>query len=44
MITVCALCHRKIHAGKITVYKKYITTLGAIVLHYVDEGGIERFD
>jgi len=43
-ITVCALCHRKIHAGKIIVHRKHTTTLGLIILHYVGEDGLERFD
>ena len=43
-ITVCCKCHRKIHAGRIRVFRKYTTTLGKVVLHYVDEDGVERFD
>lgn len=43
-ITVCCLCHRKIHAGKIKVFRKYTTSLGKIVLHYIDENGKEHFD
>ena len=42
-ITVCCLCHRKIHAGKIKVFRKYTTSLGKLVLHYIDENGQERF-
>lgn len=43
-ITVCCKCHRKIHSGKIVVHRKYTTTLGKVVLHYVDCDGIEHFD
>lgn len=43
-ITVCCLCHRKIHSGKIKVFRKYTTTLGRIVLHFEDENGEEKFE
>lgn len=42
-ITVCCLCHRKIHTDKIKIFRKYTTSLGKIVLHFIDENGIERF-
>lgn len=42
-VTVCCLCHRKIHAGKIKVLRKYTTTLGKVLLHYVGEDGVERY-
>jgi Zn-finger protein len=42
-ITVCSLCHRKIHSGIIKVDRKYPSTSGW-VLHYFDENGLERFD
>lgn len=32
-ITVCALCHRKIHAGIIKIDRKYFSTSGQWVLH-----------
>ena len=43
-VTVCCKCHRKIHAGRIKIHRKYTTSLGRVVLHYVDEDGVERFD
>lgn len=36
-ITVCANCHRLIHAGEILVDKKYMSTKG-LVLHYYRNG------
>lgn len=42
-ITTCALCHRKIHAGFIKVFRKYLSTKGW-VLHYIDENNVEHFD
>lgn len=42
-ITVCSLCHRKIHAGIIKVDRKYYSTSGW-VLHYFDELGAERYE
>lgn len=33
-ITVCSLCHRKIHAGMIVIDRKYFSTSGKWVLHY----------
>jgi len=43
-ITVCVLCHRKIHSAIIKVFRKYTTTLGRIVLHFIDENGEEKFE
>lgn len=43
-ITVCCLCHRKIHAGLIKVYRKYLNSKGILILHYIDENGVEHFD
>ncbi len=43
-IIVCSNCHRKIHAGIIKTFKKYYSTSGKYVLHYIDENGIEHFD
>jgi PP-loop superfamily ATP-utilizing enzyme len=37
-ITVCSLCHRKIHAGLIKIDRKYQSTSGRWVLHYWIEG------
>jgi len=33
-ITVCSLCHRKIHAGLIRIDRKYFSTTGRWLLHY----------
>lgn len=41
-VTCCALCHRKIHAGKITIFGKLSSTKGT-VLHYINEAGEEQF-
>jgi hypothetical protein len=43
-ITVCSLCHRKIHAGHIKIFRKYLSTTGGYVLHYLDENGKEHYD
>lgn len=42
-ITVCSLCHRKIHAGLIKIFRKYNSTKGT-VLHFIDENGVERYE
>jgi hypothetical protein len=42
-VTVCSLCHRKIHAGIIKIDRKFFSTAGW-VLHYFDEHGVERYD
>ncbi|MEI8270967.1 MAG: HNH endonuclease, partial [bacterium] len=42
-VVVCSLCHRKIHSGKIKVFRKYFSTKGW-VLHYLDENNVEHFD
>jgi len=42
-VTVCSLCHRKIHAGLIKIDRKYFSTSGWI-LHYYDEQGQEHYD
>jgi hypothetical protein len=42
-ITVCVSCHRKIHAQRIKVFRKYTTTLGRTVLHFIDENGQEHY-
>lgn len=39
-ITVCVACHRKVHAGKIQVFRKYYST-GGWILHYINEEGKE---
>lgn len=42
-ITVCAVCHRKIHDGKIKIDRKYPSTQGW-VLHYYNENKEEFWD
>jgi len=42
MVTTCCLCHRKIHAEKIKILGRYMSTKGA-VLHFIDENGQEQF-
>lgn len=42
-IVCCVSCHRKIHAGKIKIDRKYPSTAGW-VLHYFDEKGVEHWD
>jgi hypothetical protein len=32
-LTVCASCHRRIHAGSIVIDRKYNSTLGRPILH-----------
>lgn len=36
-ITTCANCHRKIHAGFITIDRKYFSTNGKWMLHYWED-------
>jgi hypothetical protein len=33
-ISVCAMCHRKIHVGIIKIDRKYFSSDGKYVLHY----------
>ncbi len=42
-IVCCSNCHRKIHAGEIKTIRKYLSTSGKYVLHYI-ENGVERFN
>lgn len=37
-LTVCATCHRKIHAGRIQTYRKYYSTSGTYILHCEVDG------
>lgn len=37
-VTLCSLCHRKVHAGIIKIDRKYPTTAGRPVLHYWIDG------
>ena len=37
-LTVCSLCHRKIHAGRIVTHRKYFSTSGKYVLHCEIDG------
>lgn len=43
-LTVCSLCHRKIHAGFIKIFRKYLSTSGRWILHYIDENSVEHYD
>ncbi len=38
LLTVCASCHEKIHAGLIVVHSRRRTTLGLSVIHYTTRG------
>jgi 5-methylcytosine-specific restriction endonuclease McrA len=42
-LTLCANCHRKVHAKRIILDRKYLSTSGQWVLHYFDEDGVEHF-
>lgn len=37
-LTVCSLCHRKIHSGMIKIDQKYFTSSGSFVLHFWIDG------
>ena len=37
-ITVCTLCHRKIHTDLIKIDRKYFSTSGKWILHYWIDG------
>ena len=37
-VVVCALCHRKIHAGIIEIEGKYTSTAGRYFLYYKEDG------
>lgn len=41
-VILCSLCHRKVHSGLIKIFRKYMSTKG-MVLHYIDENGIEHY-
>ncbi len=36
MVTVCALCHRKIHAGIIKILGQHPSTKGRHIIHYLE--------
>ena len=38
-VTCCAVCHRKIHDGQITILGKHFSTAGKWVIHYQDNEG-----
>jgi hypothetical protein len=42
-LVVCCKCHRKIHAGRIRLDRRYLSTSGRWLLHYWDEDGVEHF-
>lgn len=33
-VTLCANCHRRVHAGEITIDRRYLRSDGKWVLHY----------
>lgn len=37
VLVICSLCHRKIHAGRIRVDRKYLSTAGTMV-HFWEDG------
>lgn len=37
-LTVCSLCHRKIHAKMIVIDRKYMSSSGKKILHYWIDG------
>lgn len=37
-VVCCSNCHRKIHAGQIKTMRKYLSTSGKWILHYIDNG------
>ena len=39
---ICVSCHRKVHAGKITIDGWYSSTAGYL-LRWIDEEGVEHF-
>lgn len=43
-LTVCVLCHNKIHAGYLKPIRKYWRTDGKWVLNYIDQDGVERWE
>jgi hypothetical protein len=42
-VTVCALCHRKVHAGFIKIDRWYPSISGKMILHYWMDGE-EKYD
>jgi len=42
-ITICANCHRKVHAEQIIVHGRYFCTNAKYVLHYTDENGEDQW-
>ena len=42
-VTVCANCHRRVHAGTIVIDRKYLSTHKGWILHYWLDG-VERWD
>lgn len=37
-ITVCAICHDRIHAGQIIILGKHHSTIGKFVIQFVEDG------
>ena len=44
ILTVCAGCHRKITVGVIKVIGRHLHTSGKYIIHYIDGGGVERWE
>ena len=42
VVTACAMCHRKIHSGRIEVKGKFFSSKGWIIIFYED--GEERIE
>jgi hypothetical protein len=42
IMTLCATCHRKVHAGLVTIHGRYLSTAGYYVWHCT-VGGVERW-
>ena len=38
VLTICTLCHRKIHSGIIKILGRYNTTAGRDIVHYLENG------
>lgn len=38
-VTTCSNCHRRIHAGQITIDRYYLVSNGKWILHYWDNEG-----
>lgn len=43
MATACAICHRKLHTGKIKILGHHPTSAGKWIIHYLDEKNNEQW-